>query len=314
MTSYILRRLIAVIPTLLIVGVVSFALVHITPGDPAVFILGPEASEESLASLRERLGLGDPFLVQLGSYFSRLARLDLGNSLFTGVPVIQTIASRLEPTVLLILCSIVVAIVIGMPIGIIGAVYRNTPIDQTLLVLSLFAVAMPNFWLGLNLILVFAVQFGVLPVAGYAPLSADPMATLRFLTLPMLALGLSQAAIVSRITRTSMLEVLSQDFIRTARSKGLSGLKIILKHALKNALIPVITIVGTIIAALLGGAIVIEVVFNLPGLGRVMITAVQRRDYPVVQGVLLFVTFANVILHIGIDIVYAYIDPRIEYA
>ncbi len=314
MTSYIVRRLLAVIPTLVIVGVVSFALVHITPGDPAVFILGPEASEEALESLRERLGLDDPFHVQLGSYFARLAVLDLGNSLFTGVPVIETIASRLEPTVLLILCSILVAIVVGMPIGIIGAVYRNTPIDQSLLVLSLFAVAMPNFWLGLNLILVFAVQFGVLPVAGYAPLAADPMATLRFLTLPMLALGLSQAAIVSRITRTSMLEVLSQDFIRTARSKGLSGLRIILKHALKNALIPVITIVGTIVAALLGGAIVIEVVFNLPGLGRVMITAVQRRDYPVIQGVLLFVTFANVLLHIVIDIVYAYIDPRIEYS
>lgn len=313
MTRYLTRRLITLLPTLFIVGLVSFLLIHITPGDPVHFILGPDAPAAAVEELRQRLRLNEPLPLQLFGWFTGAVRGDLGESLFSGQPVVTSLLARLEPTLLLTLLSLAVAITIGLALGILAALNRNKWPDQVILVVSLLGLAMPNFWLGLTLILFFAVNLDMFPVAGYASLASGWNQPWKYLILPALALGVSQAAIISRITRTSVLEVIAQDYIRTARAKGVGQRVVVLKHVLRNAFIPILTVIGTIIAVLLGGSVVIEIVFNLPGLGRLMINSVQRRDYPVVQGVLVFITLMNVLVHLIIDVVYAYIDPRIRY-
>ncbi|MFA5551640.1 MAG: ABC transporter permease [Trueperaceae bacterium] len=314
MTVFVLRRVFALIPVLLVVAVVSFALVHLTPGDPAANIVGDDATAEDIRLMREKLGLDRPLIVQFGSWAGNALVGDLGRSIYTSRPVMQSIIARLEPTLVLTGYSLLIAMALGLLAGVAGAVYRNSVLDQTLLVTSLLGVSMPNFWLGINLILLFSVSWRLFPVAGYVPLDEGLLRTLHSLTLPALALGFSQSAIIARMTRTSMLEVLGQDYVRTARAKGLNPRSVIFRHALRNALVSVVTVVGVVVTVLLSGSIVVESVFSLPGLGRLMIEGVQRRDYPVIQGVILFVAAINVVVNLLVDLSYLLIDPRIEYS
>lgn len=314
MTVFVMRRIFALVPVLLVVAVVSFALVHLTPGDPAANIVGDDATAEDIRLMREQLGLDRPLVVQFGSWAGNALIGDLGRSIYTSRPVMQSIISRLEPTLVLTGYSLIIAMFLGLLAGVAGAVYRNSVVDQTLLVTTLLGVSMPNFWLGINLILLFSVSWRLFPVAGYVPLDEGLLRTLHSLTLPALALGFSQSAIIARMTRTSMLEVLGQDYVRTARAKGLNPRSVIFRHALRNALVSVVTVIGVVVTVLLSGSIVVESVFSLPGLGRLMIEAVQRRDYPVIQGVILFVAAINVVVNLLVDLSYVLIDPRIEYS
>lgn len=311
--EYIIQRLFSLLPTLLIVAIISFGIVHFIPGDPATNILGNDATIEDIEALRSRLGLDKPLHSQFLSWAGGLIQGDLGTSLYTNRPVTSTIVTRIEPTFLLAGCALFIALLLGVPAGIVSALKRNSAVDQTLLVVTLLGVSMPNFWLGLNLILLLSVTNSVLPVAGYVQLNVDWVASLRHLVLPAVALGFSQAAIVSRITRTSMLEVLGQDYIRTAHAKGLRSRVVLWKHGLRNAMVSILTIVGVVTTVLLSGSVVVETVFSLPGLGRAMIDSVQRRDYPVIQGIIIFIAATNVLINLLVDLSYVALDPRIQY-
>jgi peptide/nickel transport system permease protein len=314
MTGYIVRRLIALLPVLLVVATVGFFLIHLTPGDPAVVILGPDATQEELNNLRQILGLDKPLMVQLYRWYARTLRGDLGDSIYLHRPVAQAIIERLEPTVLLTLLSLLIGVVIGVPTGIIAAVRRNTWVDQASMGVALLGVSIPSFWMALNLILVFAVYLRLFPVSGYVPLNQSVAGAIRSLILPAMTLGFSASALIARMTRSSMLEVLGQDFIRTARAKGNPERRVIYRHALRNAMIPTVTVIGLAMGLLLAGAIVIETVFALPGVGRLVISSVQRYDYPVVQGILMFIAAIYVLVNLLVDIVYLYLDPRVKYA
>jgi peptide/nickel transport system permease protein len=313
MKRYIARRLWSLLPVLFVVATVVFFLVHLTPGDPASVILGADATPEALAELRARLGLDKPLLLQFVHWCGRMLRGDLGESIFLRRPVTQAIAERLEPTFLLAGLATLFAVLIGIPTGILAAVYHNSWLDRLFMTVAIFGVAMPNFWLGLNLIFLFALTLPLLPVSGYVPLADNPWQTLRFLLLPAFSLGFPQSALIARMTRGSMLDVLSQDYIKTARAKGLRETLVIYKHALKNTMITVLTVVGIVLAITLSGSVVIETVFGLPGIGRLIINSVLRRDYPVIQGAVLFIAAGYVLVNLLIDVLYVYLDPRITY-
>jgi peptide/nickel transport system permease protein len=314
MTGYVVRRLLALLPVLLIVATVGFFLIYLTPGDPAAVMLGPDATSEDLARLRGVMGLDQPLAVQLGRWYGRTLRGDLGNSIFLQRPVLQAIAERLEPTALLTLMALAVAVAMGVPAGLVAAVRRNTWVDHLAMGLALFGVSVPGFWLGLNLILLFSVSLGLFPVAGYVPLETSVPGAVRSLVLPAITLGVSGAALIARMTRSSMLEVLGQDYVRTARAKGTRERRVIYRHALRNAMIPTVTVIGLALGGLLAGAVVTETVFALPGVGRLVISSVLRRDYPVVQGVLMFIAAVYVLVNLLIDVFYVYLDPRVKYA
>jgi peptide/nickel transport system permease protein len=252
--------------------------------------------------------------VQLARWYGRTLRGDLGYSIFLQRPVLRAIAERLEPTALLTVLSLLVATAIGVPAGVVAAVRRNSWLDQLSMGVALFGVSVPGFWLGLNLILFFSVYLGAFPVAGYVPLGESPADALRSLVLPSVTLGVGAAALIARMTRSSMLEVLSQDYVRTARAKGNREGRVIFGHALRNAMIPTVTVIGLALGGLLSGAIVTETVFALPGVGRLVISSVLRRDYPVVQGVLMFIAAVYVLVNLLIDVLYLYLDPRVKYA
>jgi peptide/nickel transport system permease protein len=290
-----------------------FFLVHLTPGDPASVILGPDAPQEAIAELRARLGLDQPLPVQFVRWFGQVLQGNLGESIFLRRPVTQAIVERLEPTLLLAGLATGFAVIIGIPTGVLAAVYRNTWLDRLFMSISIFGVSMPNFWLALNLIFLFALTLAILPVSGYVPLRDDPLMTLRFMLLPAFSLGFPQSALIARITRGSMLDVLSQDYVKTARAKGLSEQLVIYKHALKNTMITVITVIGIVLAITLSGSVVIETIFGLPGIGRLIINSVLRRDYPVIQGTVLFIAGSYVLVNLLIDLLYVYLDPRIKY-
>jgi peptide/nickel transport system permease protein len=313
MKRYIARRLWSLLPVLFVVATVVFFLVHLTPGDPASVILGADATPEALAELRARLGLDKPLLLQFAHWCGRMLRGDLGESIFLRRPVTQAIAERLEPTFLLAGLATLFAVLIGIPTGVLAAVYHNSWLDRLFMTVAIFGVAMPNFWLGLNLIFLFALALPLLPVSGYVPLADNPWQTLRFLLLPAFSLGFPQSALIARMTRGSMLDVLSQDYIKTARAKGLREMLVIYKHALKNTMITVLTVVGIVLAITLSGSVVIETVFGLPGIGRLIINSVLRRDYPVIQGAVLFIAAGYVLVNLLIDVLYVYLDPRITY-
>jgi peptide/nickel transport system permease protein len=313
MKRYIARRLWSLLPVLFVVATVVFFLVHLTPGDPASVILGADATPEALAELRARLGLDKPLLLQFAHWCGRMLRGDLGESIFLRRPVTQAIAERLEPTFLLAGLATLFAVLIGIPTGVLAAVYHNSWLDRLFMTVAIFGVAMPNFWLGLNLIFLFALTLPLLPVSGYVPLADNPWQTLRFLLLPAFSLGFPQSALIARMTRGSMLDVLSQDYIKTARAKGLREMLVIYKHALKNTMITVLTVVGIVLAITLSGSVVIETVFGLPGIGRLIINSVLRRDYPVIQGAVLFIAAGYVLVNLLIDVLYVYLDPRITY-
>jgi peptide/nickel transport system permease protein len=311
--TYIARRLLALVPVALVVATIAFVLIHLAPGDPASVIAGPDATRADVERIERQLGLDAPLPVQLLRWFGRLARGDLGQSIFLRRPVTEAILDRIEPTLLLTLFAIVISIVIGVPAGVISARYHNTATDQTLMVIALLGVSIPNFLLGLLFIMVFSVWLGWFPVAGYSPLEYGWLKTLRSLVLPAFALGLVQSALIARIARSSMLDVLREQFITAGRAKGLGERAVIYKHALKNAMIPTVTIIGISFAILISGAVVVETVFNIPGLGRLIISAVLRRDYPVIQGVVLCIAGAYMLINLAVDLSYMLFDPRVKY-
>jgi peptide/nickel transport system permease protein len=311
--TYLLRRALAIIPVMLVVATVSFVLIRLAPGDPASVLAGPDATTEDLAQLRTALGMDQPLPVQLVKWYARLAQGDLGQSIFLRRPVIQAVVERLEPTLLLTLWGIILSIAIGVPAGIVSARYHNTAVDQSFMAVALIGLSIPNFLLGLVMILVFGVWLGWLPVSGYVPLEEGVWLNLRSLLMPAVSLGLVQSALVARITRSSMLDVLREQYILSSRAKGLGERAVIYKHALKNAIIPTLTVIGITVALLIGGAVIIETVFNIPGVGRLIISAVLRRDYPVVSGVVLLIALTYTVINLLVDLAYLLIDPRIRY-
>ncbi len=313
MVAYIIRRLLLLIPVLLIVGVVVFALMHLTPGDPASVMLGREATQEQKDALRARLGLDEPIPVQFVNWFGRALRLDFGDSLFIGKPVTQALLDRAEPTGLLALYSFTLAIILAIPAGVIAAVRANSFLDRLLMVVSISGVAIPSFFFGILLILLFAVVLGWLPSGGYVNIRDDPIEHFKYMLLPTLTLGFSAAGLLARLVRSTMLDVLNEDYVRTAYSKGLRERSVVVAHAFRNALIPVLTVVGVTLAGMLGGAVVIEAVFNIPGMGRLLVQSVTRRDIPVVQGAVMTVAAIEVLVMLLVDLLYVYVDPRIRY-
>lgn len=308
-----LRRLLSAIPVLFIVSLISFGLMRLIPGDPAASIAGPSATPAQIEQLRRDLGLDEPLLLQLLHYYQGLLQGDFGKSLLLGKGVLAATMERLPVTIGLSLYALVLTLLIGVTSGIIAALRQNTWVDQVAMMIAMLGISIPNFFLGLLMIIFFAVQLGWLPSGGYVPFSQDPIGWLRSTTMPAISLALLQAGLLARITRSGMLEVLRQDYVRTARAKGLPERQVILKHALANALIPIVTVVGIIISLLLSGAVVTEALFSLPGMGQLLTQAVLSRDYPMVQGGLLLVTTFLVVVNIMVDILYALIDPRVRY-
>ncbi len=310
---YLINRIIVLIPVMFVVATVVFFLIHLIPGDPASVLLGPNATPSEIMKIRTQMGLDKPIHVQFVIWLSRIIQGDLGNSLFLGRSVTQAIYERLEPTLVLVVLSSIVAVFIGIPAGVFAAVKPNRWLDKTLMFFALMGVSIPTFWLGLNFIEFFSVLLKWLPVAGYAPLSSGIWESLRYMILPASSLGFNQSALIARICRSCMLEVMQQDYIRTARAKGLMEPWVVLKHALRNVMIPTVTVIGTTFAVLIGGAVVTEIVFNIPGIGLLIINSVLRRDYPVIQGCVLFISAAYVVINLIVDISYVYIDPRVKY-
>ena len=313
MKTYVLRRLIALVPVALVVATVGFVLIHLAPGDPASIIAGPDASADDVRRIQRQLGLDEPLPVQLVHWYGQLLRGDLGRSIFLRKPVTEAIVDRIEPTLLLTVLATLIAVAIGVPSGVLSARYHNSVTDQTFMVLALVGISVPNFLLGLLFVLCFGVWLGWFPVAGYSPLEYGWLKTLRSLVMPAFALGLVQSALVARIARSSMLDVLREQFIVAGRAKGLGEGMVVYKHAFRNALIPTVTIIGISFAILLSGAVVVETVFNIPGLGRLIISAVLRRDYPVIQGVVLCIAGVSMLVNLAVDLSYLVIDPRVKY-
>jgi peptide/nickel transport system permease protein len=292
---------------------IVFVIVRVAPGDPAAVMLGPDATPADIAALRERLGLDQPLVVQYVYFLGQLLRGDLGQSIFLNMPVLSALGERAEPTFFLTVFSILIASIIALPVGILSAYRRGSLFDQLATTLAMLAASIPSFWLGLILIQVFAVRLGWFPVSGYGGPDASFLTRLSHLVLPALALGVVSSALITRFTRASMLDVLNDDYVRTARSKGMGEFRVVMKHAFKNALIPVLTVVGLTAALLISGAIVTETVFGLPGVGNLVVSAVLRRDYPVIQGALLVIAALYVLINFAIDMLYLLIDPRVRY-
>jgi len=307
MTTYIIRRLFMVIPILLGAATIVFALMFIVPGDPARLLMGQHSDEQTLATIKKELGLDQPVYIQYVKFIGRLARGDLGMSYRQKRPVAQIIRERFPATVKLAVTSMIIAVIVGVAAGILAASFRNTVLDWLVMIFSLSGISMPVFWLGMMLILVFASGLGWLPVGGYGR-SGD----LRHIALPALSLAAISVGYIARMMRSSMLEVIGKDYIRTARAKGLSRRTVILRHALRNAFIPVITLIGINFASLLGGAVATETVFAWPGLGRATIDAIRVRDLPVVEGCVMFLALIFVIANLLVDLSYAWLDPRIR--
>jgi len=313
MLSYIFRRILATLPVMGIVALFVFSLLYIAPGDPAVMIAGDQATPEDVERIRQGLGLDRPFLIQFGSWLWHILHGDLGTSIFTNLPVSALIAQRIEPTLSLMSLTLVLTILIAVPLGVVAAWKAGSWIDRTIMAFAVFAFSLPVFVVGYVLAYVFALQFEWLPVQGYTPLSNGVWPWLQNLILPAMALGSVYTALIARITRASMLEVLQQDYVRTARAKGLDQSSILFIHALKNAAVPIVTVIGIGIALLIGGSIVTESVFAIPGLGRLTIDAILRRDYPVIQGIVLLFSFVYVLVNLLVDVTYTLVDPRIRY-
>lgn len=313
MIAYVIRRLLYVIPVLFVVSLISFSLMQLVPGDPAIVIAGTGASPAEVALIREQLGLNEPFHVQLLSWYANLFRGDLGTSLLLGRDVIEVTVERLPVSLSIALYALVLTLIFGISMGIIAALRQNSWVDQAVMTVALIGVSLPNFWLALILIVLFAVELGWLPSAGYVDYRVDFVGWLRATTLPAVSLAMLQMGLLARITRSTMLEVLRQDYIRTARAKGLPEHVVVGKHALKNVMIPVVTVIGIIFSVLLSGSVVIETIFSIPGVGSLLGSAILRRDYPVIQGGLLLVATMLLLLNLIIDILYAYFDPRVRY-
>jgi peptide/nickel transport system permease protein len=305
MWRFIVKRVLTLLPVLLGVAFIVFTLLYMTPGDPARIVLGEQVSEEAIKEFRRAEGLDDPFLMQFGRYiYKAVVKGDIGVSYVTKRPVMTDILAAFPPTVLLSALAIAVAVIIGIPCGILSAVKQYSLFDSVVMVFAMIGISMPIFWSGLLLILFFSVYLGWFPSSGFDSFSA--------MVLPAVALAAQSVAIITRMTRSSMLDVVRQDYIRTARAKGQKESVIIWSHALKNALIPIVTIIGLQFGNLLGGALITESIFSIPGIGRLMVDAIKMRDYPIVQGGVLFIAVAFCIVNLLVDILYSYIDPRIK--
>ena len=313
MWAYILRRVLATIPVMAVVALFVFSLLYLAPGDPAAIIAGDQATPQDVERIRASLGLDRPYLVRFGAWVWDIARGDLGTSIFTNLPVSRMIAQRIEPTLSLCLVTLILAISIAVPMGVIAAWKQGTTIDRAVMAFAVLGFSVPVFVVGYVLAYIFALELDWLPVQGYTPFSVGFFPWIENLILPAVALGGVYIALIARITRATMLEVLQQDYIRTARAKGAGQRSILFLHALKNAAVPIVTVVGIGLALLIGGAVVTESVFAIPGLGRLTVDAILRRDYPVIQGVVLLFSFVYVLVNLLIDLLYTLFDPRIRY-
>ncbi|HVY14040.1 MAG TPA: ABC transporter permease [Rhodopila sp.] len=313
MVGIVVRRLLGAVPVLLIVSLITFGMIHLIPGDPAAAIAGLSATPEQIANIRHNLGLDEPLPAQLWDWYLNLLHGRLGTSLLMGQPVLTVVAVRLPVTLALSAYALVITLLIGLGSGIIAALRQNTWMDQVAMVFAMLGISLPNFYLGLLMIIVLAVDLRWLPTGGYVPLTDDPLGWLATSTMPAISLALLLTGLLARITRSTMLEVLRQDYIRTARAKGLPERRVVLRHALANALIPITTVVGIVISLLLSGSVVTETLFSIPGIGQLLTQAVLNRDYPMVQGGLLLTTALLVLVNIGVDVCYALLDPRVRY-
>ena len=313
MVRFIVGRLLGTVPVLVLLSIAIFLMLQLTPGDPVKLMLGEDADPQAVAALREELGLDRPLAVQYFFWLGNVLQGDLGRSIRTRQPVLEAIVSRLPVTLELSFLSLLVALLIGIPSGILSAIRRNSATDVASTTLALIGVSMPNFFLGILLILLFSLWLRVLPPSGYAPFVQDPVQNLKLMIMPSIALGAALAGIISRMMRSSLLEVLGADYVRTARAKGLRDRAVILGHALKNAMIPVVTVVGLQVGTLLGGAILTETIFALPGIGRLVVDNIFARDFPIVQGVILFLAVTRVLSNLVADVLYGVLDPRISY-
>ena len=313
MFAYVIRRLLATIPVMGVVAIFVFSLLYITPGDPAAVIAGDIATAEDIARIHHQLGLDEPFLWRFGGWLWGVLRGDLGISIFTNLPVAQLIGQRLEPTLALTTTALVVTVIFAIPLGVIAAWKVGTWIDRGVMIFAVLGFSLPAFVLAYLLILAFSIELDWLPVQGYVSIREGFVPFIEHLILPSIALGLIYGALIARITRASMLEVLSQDYIRTAQAKGLANETVLVRHALKNAAVPIVTVIGIGIALLISGVIVTETVFAIPGIGRLTVDAILRRDYPIIQGVILLFSAAYVLVNLAVDISYTLLDPRVRY-
>ncbi len=313
MFAYIVRRILATVPVMAVVALFVFSLLYIAPGDPAAVIAGDQATPADVERIRQSLGLDRPFLVQFGEWVWNILHANLGTSIFTNLPVTAMIAQRIEPTLSLMAVTLVFAVSVAVPLGVVAAWRAGTFVDRAVMAFAVFGFSVPVFVVGYLLAFVFALELEWLPVQGYTPLSEGIGPWLENLILPAAALGCVYIALIARMTRAAMLEVLGQDYIRTARAKGIGQYGILFIHALKNAAVPIVTVIGIGIALLIGGAVVTESVFAIPGLGRLTVDAILRRDYPVIQGVVLLFSFVYVVVNLLVDLTYTVLDPRIRY-
>jgi len=314
MLAYVIKRILAFIPTMFIVVTVIFIFTRVVPGDPAWVLVGYQGvTKEKVDQVRQELGLDKPIVVQYFSWLSRAIRGDLGNSIFYKRPVVEVITEKFFVTLSLAVGALLLTIIIALPLGILSATKYNTILDNLSMIFAVLGVSLPVFWIGFLFIILFAVTLGWFPSSGYRPLTLGFIPWIRHLFLPVLSLSLTQIALLTRITRSSMLEVLGQDYITTARAKGLSERKVIYKHALRNALVTIITVVGLAFALSLGGSVLVENVFAIPGLGRLIVTAAMRRDYPMIQGGMLYLTGIALVINLIVDISYTLINPKVTY-
>ncbi len=318
MLAYIIRRLLATIPVLVVVGLFTFLLLRLTPGDPAAVIAGNEATHEEYLEIRERLGLDEPIYVQLGKWAVNILQGDFGTSIRSGKPVFDLIKGRVGPSVSLTLITEAVAILIAIPLGVLAAWKANSIIDRSIMIFAAIGFSVPIFWLGFILIWLFGLwAFGldnpILPVAGYVRISEDFGEYIRHLILPAFSLGLVVIALIARMTRASVLEVLKEDYVRTARAKGMTESTVLIRHALRNASLPILTVIGLGLAGLLSGAVVTESVFAIPGMGRLVVEAISTRDYPIIQAMIILIGSLYVFINLIVDVMYAFLDPRIRY-
>ncbi|HHY11257.1 MAG TPA: ABC transporter permease [Firmicutes bacterium] len=316
MFRFIVRRLLQAIPTLLGISIVVFLMVHLAPGDPVLIMLGSQeqaVTPERIAELREAWGFNDPLYVQYWRFLKDALRGDLGRSIYTGQDVFQSIAQRIPATLLLTVSSLIVAVAVSVPIGIISATRQYSAWDYIGMVGALLGVSMPTFWFALLAMFLFSLKLGWLPATGMGHLANGIGDVIKHLIMPSLTLGFGMAAMTTRLTRSSMLDVIRQDYIRTAKAKGLSERVVIYRHALKNALIPIVTVIGTQFGSLLGGAVVTETIFAWPGMGRQAVASITRRDLPMIQGNVLFMCLIFVLVNLLVDISYSWLDPRIRY-
>jgi peptide/nickel transport system permease protein len=309
MYAYIIRRVLATIPVMAVVAIFVFLLLYLTPGDPAVVIAGDYARPEDIERIREALGLNRPLYVQFFIWVGNIFSGNMGVSIFSNLPVAKLIGQRLEPTLMLALCTTIFAVIVAVPLGVLAAWKAHTWIDRSVMVFAVMGFSVPVFVIAYMLMWLFSLELGWFPVQGYKPIGDGIRPFLASIALPTLALGLVYIALIARMTRASVLEVLTEDYIRTARAKGASNRTILMKHALKNASVPIVTIIGVGVALLIGGVVVTESVFNIPGLGRLTIDAVLRRDYPIIQGVILVFSGIYVLVNLAIDLSYTFLDP-----